>query len=247
MQLASFKTFFLSLGILTLVLASCGQVKTIMPPDYPAILAASSQSELWWVSLLSNEDVKVGPIRVGFDERVSNVFDIAWSGAGTTAWAVGDEGYNLYQLNITNGRATLVGRTGVALNALAVDAQGRLIGLAGTRVYMVNPSTGAANPVSDLTLPGLSSGDAVFADSDILYASVGGYQGDYLVKMDLTSKQVATVGNTGFSEVYALSFKDGVLYGATSSGALLRIDTSTGAGVALRYAPVGLFGAQSVP
>ena len=242
------RTFFLSLGLLALVFVSCGQVeKTITPPDRPSILAVSAESELWWVSLLSNEDVRVGPIRLNSGERVSNVFDIAWSGAGTTAWAVGDEGYNLYQLNITNGHATLIGSAGVQLNALAVDARGRLIGLSGTGVYEVNPSSGAANRLPGLTLPGLSSGDVAFAEGDVLYASVKGNQGDYLVKIDLASEQVDTVGKIGFSDVYALTFKDGVLYGGTSSGALLRIDTSTGAGVALRYLPFGLFGAQSVP
>lgn len=190
--------------------------------------------------------MKVGPIRTASGQRILGVFDLAWDGKSSSAWALGDSGGSLYKVQVASGVATRVGSTGAVLNGLALDAQGRLFGIGGSGVYELNPLTGAASAIPGVSLPCDSSGDAAFGDA--LYASVscGSLSGDSLVKVDLASKQAILVGTIGFEGVYGLSFKDGVLYGATSAGGLLRIDTSTGAGTRIRFLPFGVYGTQGL-
>lgn len=230
--------------LLALLLASCTQNRVSAPS--PSLLAVSSQDELWWLSLSAQPDAKIGSIRTNSGQNVSGVYDLAWDGASSVAWAVGDFGYTLYRVEVATGTASRVGSTGLALNGLAIDPSGRLIGLGGQQVYEVNPTTGAASAIPGIQLPCASSGDAAFANG--LYASVkcNSGSGDSLVKVDLASKQVSTVGSTGFADVYGLSFRDGVLYGATLGGQLIRIDTGTGSGVLVRTLPFGVYGTQSV-
>ncbi|BDG20291.1 hypothetical protein TthSNM11_24940 (plasmid) [Thermus thermophilus] len=233
---------------LLLFLASCQEQSS--PPDTASyLLAVNAQDELWWVSLSTKPDIKVGPVHSD-SQRVTGVFDLAWDGSSSTAWAVGDAGYTLYRLEVASGRATRVGSTGAFINALAVDpSSGRLFGLGGSRVYEVNPETGSAASIQGIQLSCGSSGDVAWVEGAYLLVTLdcGDPSGDVLAKVDFSTKQVLRVGTIGFSGVYGLSYKNRVLYGATAGGQLIRIDEQTGLGTLVRNLPFGVYGSQSLP
>ncbi len=147
------------LSLLLGMLVSCdNQAK----PPSKALLGVSAQSELWWISLTREPDAKIGPIKDSSGRSVSGVYDLAWNGATSFAWAVGDHGYTLYRVEVSTGVATRVGALGTFVNGLTLGPTGVLIGAGYGRLYDIDATTGVATPISDLTLPCDSSGDLAY-------------------------------------------------------------------------------------
>ena len=114
-------------------------------------------------------------------------------------------------------------------NALAFDGNDVLFSASEhLAVNCFDPSTGAAAVVAEL--PASSSGDVVFLNATTLYATVSASGGDLLVRVDVQSGAVKTVGSTKASSIYGLFVDHRKLYGVTPTsfscrgGDLLRID-----------------------
>ncbi len=143
---------------------------------------------------------------------------------------------NLYNVNWSTfsrvdpmtGKNTVIGNIGYSVNALAVSSSGKLYAAGGSDFIEINPITGAATKIGSYENGYYSSGDLAFDSDGKLYATVSG--GDRLVTVDVNTGKATLIGAIGYSTVYGLSFKDGVLYGVTESGLLLKINTATGAG-----------------
>lgn len=236
--------FFL---VVLLGLAGCADPFS-SPDPATSIVAVSSSDELWWISLTSRPDLKVGAIKTSSGEPLRWVWDLAWDGRSAYAWVVAFGGSQLYRVRLDDGSASYVGLTGTSVNALAVDSAGKLVaagGTYGTQLYQLDPHNGQAIPYEGLKLPCASSGDLVFFSGKLL-ASVDCGLGDVLVEVDFGTSSVRTVGSIGYSKVYGLSEKNGVLYGATERGELITLDAATGQGRFLRRMPFGVYGTQAI-
>ncbi len=156
---------------------------------------------------------------------------------------------SLYVIDGSTGSRTLVGATGAFINALAFDAGGILYGAGGTRLYTVDPATGAATMVGSTGFA--SSGDLAFDGLGNLYmtardpAAPSGT--DLLLLVDPATGAATLVGDIGFAEVFGLAFEGGSLYGFTSSGKTLLIDTATGQGTQVAVNGLVAWGAASLP
>lgn len=230
-----------------LLLAGCADLSP-SPDMETSILAVSSSDELWWISLISRPDIRVGSIRTPAGERIQQVWDLAWDGQSAYAWAIAFTGSQLYKVRLSDGLANYVGLTGTSLNALASSGSGRLIGIGGLygrQLYELDPVSGRAIAFGGIELPCASSGDLVFLVNRLL-ASLDCGLSDVLVEIDLDARRVQEIGPIGFSQVYGLSEKKGILYGATARGELIEINSATGQGRFLRHLPFGVFGTQGV-
>jgi hypothetical protein len=137
--------------------------------------------------------------------------------------------------------------------ALGAGADGWLyyISTAG-EVRRVQPDTFVEERVAAWPLAGEVVADIAAGAGGILYtASRSGSDPFTLYGIDPAAGTVTPIGSIGPWNVEALAFVDGVLYGLSAEGDLLRIDTSTGAGVAIGTIPPGPFmtfvGAASPP
>lgn len=74
------------------------------------------------------------------------------------------------------------------------------------------------------------SGDLSFDDNDNLYATLNSGGKVHLATIDVNTGAATLIGDIGFSAVYGLAFFCCNLYGATSSGGLLKINAFSGAG-----------------
>ena len=140
----------------------------------------------------------------------------------------------LYVLNPTTGHATAVGPLGFSdINALVTrPGTGRLYAagnVAPGRFVSIDAKTGKAHQIGTFG-PGLgSAGDLAFVNGT-LYATLNraGFAHTYFAKVSLSTGHATLIGDTGFPNVWGLTLRGGVLYGATKSGLFLRIAPTTG-------------------
>jgi hypothetical protein len=118
---------------------------------------------------------------------------------------------------------SLVGPCGNSIFALAFRKDGVLFGSSASQLFTINPNTGAATLVGAM---GVSSSfwDIKFDGSGQLYLAQTS-----LYKVNTSTGHATLVGAIGFS-VWALDFEDGTLYGFTTVGQIISINTTTGAG-----------------
>jgi len=138
----------------------------------------------------------------------------------------------LYSINPNTGGGTVIGDTGVALNALVFGADGTLYGAGSDSLYAISPSTGSSTLLGSGTGPGTynSSGDLAFDGAGKLYlTSSGSSSGDKLLSLDPSTGQGVAIGNTGFTNVYGLVYLNGTMYGFSIGGQVVTINLSTGA------------------
>lgn len=120
------------------------------------------------------------------------------------------------------------------MNALAVSNNGKVFAASSSNGDLINIDVNTGNGVlvgnygSGLT----SSGDLVFDFHGNLYASVKkpSSSTDWLAKINTETGEATLIGDTGFINIYGLSFINNVLYGTTFSGELIRINQKTGGG-----------------
>jgi hypothetical protein len=210
----------------------------------PELWVADESSELGRVDVPTGAYTHVGRTMDGPTFVVLG--DIALSPAGVL-FGVADPAYTggsspLYRIDQATGALTLVGDTGVALEALGFRSDGALYGAGGTTVYALDPATGAATMVRTISPPTLHAGDLAFDASGMLYLTAHPLTGtleSILFRIDLAGAGFATVGPTGFKLVYGLALAaDGQMYG-TGYGAdnVFRLDLATGAGTQVSVLP----------
>ena len=140
-----------------------------------------------------------------------------------------------FAVDSTTGQARTIGATGVtSCNAMArknnvLYATAQTGGPTGARqLVTIDPITAQASvlfPNLGVDLRGLAPKDG----SNELYGIADG-QPDRLVTIDLTTGQVTTIGNTGFTGIQALDSEMSLLFlfGWDVNAGLVRIDPTTG-------------------
>lgn len=117
----------------------------------------------------------------------------------------------------------------------------------------INTSTGLATLIGLYGSGFISSGDLAFSPNGILYAAVQdpNIKNTVLVIVDKnsgTASRVNSINDSGFTNIWGLSFIGGQLYGLTSDingiGILLLIDINTGQGSFVRNINFSAFGSS---
>ena len=236
------------LALFPVLLASCGggspsgSAPSPQPGTGPVPAAASAYAAtgnaLYRVALSgSGTDTKLADLA-----PASPITDLAWD--GSTLYGVTFS--QLLKIDVASGAITVVGSLGVGdMNALTFDKNGNLYGAGnGGAFYTVNKATGAASNVGPMGF--FSSGDLAFTADGTLYAAgtLDPFGPDSLIRIDLGTGKGTAVGSIGFNLVFGLNVQGSVLYGLTSAGQLLTINTSTGAGTLVRDTGLPVTGLQ---
>jgi hypothetical protein len=97
------------------------------------------------------------------------------------------------------------------------------------QVFSVDPMAGASNPVASLPA-GLEPDGDLSAVNGTLYVALLGQNGttDTLASVDVSGMTITPIGDTGSAHLYGLATLGGVLYGLSSTGEIVTIDTATG-------------------
>jgi hypothetical protein len=173
--------------------------------------------------------------------------DIAFSPSGEL---FGVTFTDLYSIDPTTAASTLIGSLGINdSNALEFVPDGRLF-LASrnsTLLRTVNTTTGATTVVGDMGVS--SSGDLAFdLSSGNLFLSAASFPNDNLYQVDPNTAASTLVGSIGFPAVFGIDFFFGsTLFGLTNGGALITINTTSGAGTFVANTGVAAFGASTAP
>jgi hypothetical protein len=111
---------------------------------------------------------------------------------------------------------------------LAIDRDGRAFVTAGAELWTVDLANGQRRKVGDLGGSWYSSGDCVInKDNSLFMSSKANNQPDTLVIIDAETGRATRFGDIGFSRVYGLTAGWGMMFGMTSAGELLSLDTGT--------------------
>ncbi len=167
--------------------------------------------------------IDIGPV-----ETTSNgvtLTDVALAPSGILYGV--DFGSDLYTINPENGQSTLVGPLNAVVNGLVVSATGTIYGSGSNDLVTVNPTTGASTLIGSTGYN--SSGDLAFTPDGALYMTASGSSSDSLVTLNPTTGAGTLVGNINQGSVYGIVSSYGTLFGATSGGNLLVINSATGA------------------
>ncbi|PWF41525.1 hypothetical protein [Massilia glaciei] len=155
----------------------------------------------------------------------------------------------LLAIDLKTGACDAVGSLGIETKGakLAIASNGKMYCIAtpaggATGLYLIDTGTGAAtligvlgpNPAGGVNIP--SFGMAFDADDNLFGALTGydpgsGQASVSLMKVDLGTGQAQPFGaGVGFNSLCGMAFYDNSLYGVTSDGKFISIDTATGAG-----------------
>jgi len=128
---------------------------------------------------------------------------------------------------------SLVGVCGNNIFGLAFRQDGTLFGCSGNTLYQINPNTAAATLVGDM---GVNSSifDIKFDSGGHLYLveSSNLVENSTLYLVNTSTGQALQIGQNGAIGfiVWALDFDNGTLFGFTSGGQIVSINTTTGVG-----------------
>lgn len=201
-----------------------------------AVFIGASNGDLYDLDVLNNTYTLIGNTGPMFDIASNSEMLYGISGAGV-----------LKSIDETDATTVFIGSAGAFVNALAFDSSGTLYGAGSKSLYTIDLTTGQASFVGNTGYD--SSGDIAFdADGNLfMSATGGGIGGDRLVSLDPVTGAGTLIGATGFNQVYGLDFQGSTLYGFTSSGFTLEIDTSTGSATAVANNTIATFGADGIP
>ena len=171
--------------------------------------------------------------------------------AGANPRLFGVTNNQLYEIDPGSNSTSLIGNLGISTPlAVALDfaPNGVLYGLAGSGFYTINIETGAATLISNLESNFTSSGDLIFDPyNNQFWATSTGSGSDRLFSIDLAGN-ATEIGSIGFGGVWGLFLEEQNLYGGTSNGDLITINTDTGVGnFNLDVAQEAILGAASLP
>ncbi len=200
-----------------------------------------------FVNTGSNEigivDIDGGTIQIIGPANSAQLTDIAFAPDGQL-YGISFNG--LYAVDQTTGAATQIGSTGQTLNALDFTPDGTLYaaGPNGDALFVVDPSTGAANEVA--RLGHASAGDLQFdpVSGKLYMTSV-----DAVIAIDIDNGYGVqpVVDLTGLSEdVFGLGIADhGGLIGFGASGGIYDLDPTTGQATLTYTSTESFFGAAA--
>ncbi|GEM49439.1 hypothetical protein [Deinococcus cellulosilyticus] len=222
-----------------LLLASCNP--TTPAPEGPKDpFYAASFSALYQVGTSNAVDQKIG----NFD-LTSTLLDLALNPKNGELYGVSPSGF--FSIDKTSGKATGITMTGlVELNALAFDADGKLWGMGGNKLYLLDVAAKTYEKKLTLSTAKVASGDLAFHNGTLFVTLDNGGAADTLATINQESGQTTELGTTGFDEVFGLTSLNGKLYGVTSDNELLTLNTTTGVGSKVRNLSFSSVGGQSL-
>ncbi len=201
-----------------------------------AVLIGADNGDLYDHDVGSNTSTLIGNSGMAmFDIALDPLTNILYGISGSR---------DLYTIDQNNASLTFVGNAGSFINGLTFDSAGTLFGTGGTGLYSLDLVSGAATTIGSTGFN--SSGDIAFDSSGNLYLSATGSGGDQLVSLDSTTGVGTAIGNMGFSSVYGLNFSGSTLFGFTSGGLTLSIDTGTGVSTQIATNSIAAYGADGV-
>ncbi len=153
-------------------------------------------------------------------ELVDDITDVAIDLDGRF-WGVSSD--TLWRIYPDSAEVWPVAALDVYLAGLTFVSDGRLVG-AGDGVWEIDTATGM---LTEIVAEGAyeTSGDIVGLPDGLLYWTVWG--GDGLVTVDPDSGDTNWVGAIGVERIFGLGYADESLFGFTSTGDAVRIDTGT--------------------
>jgi hypothetical protein len=206
------------LGVILLSILSAGPRLLAGPVDYVFL----TSGEFGTMDLQSGSFTAIGPASATYEDMTRL--------PGGDLYAVDSSDRLLILDQSTGAISSVIGTMGNSIEGAKFDGSGTLFGYNKTDLYTVNPSNANVTLVGAF---GISTGtyyDAAFNGNTMYLEETNGTGGTSNLYTVNTSTGAATlVGNIG-SEIYALDFENGTLYGFTASGQNVSIDTSTGVG-----------------
>jgi len=197
-------------------------------------------------------------------EGVAEMLDIAVDRAGNMVGTAAMSEHTvitgrLVSIDKTTAACTVL-KTGSYPNSLAFVPVGTvlpdreaLVGYVNDAYVRIDPDTGTVIGIGNLNAPGaanpwMSSGDIVSIVGGGTYVTIipkgsvtADPAGDRIAEVDpATGAITRLIGATGATGLYGLGYWGGIAYGFSSSGLLVKIDLSTGAGT-----PIPITGAPS--
>jgi hypothetical protein len=164
-------------------------------------------------------------------------WDIAPASPASQVW-IDDANGEIATLNPSNGIVTLVGASGVGLSDIAFNHQGQLFGISFTALYSINPQTGAATLIGDLSAGGGEMNGLKFGPDGTLYAVSSATEQLYTINT-ATGAATALNGTLQAASAGDIAFEHGVLYLADANGALEKLTISNGTVSASVVGPIG--------
>jgi hypothetical protein len=201
--------------------ARCAPGFTCQSPDGCVATAfAVDSTTLYGITLPAGTAQAIGPT------SGHSLTDVAL-GARGNLFGVSDK--FLYALDPKTGAASRIAEMAGFPTALGFGPDGTLYvaaehdAVAANGVFMVNPDTGAETFVVDFPFGYVASGDLAVIGRT-LYATVAGGTEDVLVSIDLDTGDGSVEGPIGFGCVWGLAAQEGVLFGFTCNGQVIRFD-----------------------
>ena len=207
------------------------------------LFACDSSANLFKVNTATGSATRIGNMG-------TVMTDIAFSPSGEL---FGVDDSRLFSIDSTTGASMFIGNLNLGLrfnvaNALEFSPDGTLFlaNSSSTLLYTVNTTTGATTVVGDMGVS--SSGDLAFdVSSGNLFLSTPGPT-DNLYQVDPHTGASTLVGSIGFSFVFGMDFFFGnTLFGLINGGALITINTTSGAGTFVANTGIAAFGAATAP
>jgi hypothetical protein len=184
-------------------------------------LIASTPTSLWQI------DPDTGSTSIK-NHACYQVTDVAFD--GNTLYAVSFS--QLLKIDPFTGACSAIGYIGnTNINSQAVTRDGKMYAASSNgEFYTLNKVTGTGTFLGSFGAGLGSSGDLAIDFAGNMYAPVmrSGYSNDWLARIDISNGQATPIYDLGEAGTWGLDFRNGILYGVTSSGHLLEIDPSTG-------------------
>ena len=145
----------------------------------------------------------------------------------------------LVKIDIKTGDTIVIGDTGFPIAGLAYNAQRQtLYASTAKQLIALDIKTGKGTPVATVANKDYNCGEVAFDSNGIAYITLIGYQKKKLLaRCNLDTREVKTIGDTGFPGIGSIEFVGNVLYGVTGrffnlgkDGQLIRLNTQTGKG-----------------
>jgi hypothetical protein len=198
------------------------------------VYVAGSGGEFGTINLTTGAFTAIGP---GLDLGNSNTIFGMGFGSNGNLYGV-DSGLptsNLFQINTTTGVATPSGGTPLSDSAVGAgaDASGKLYVIdnnSPASLYTLQPPSATTTTIGST---GIASDGlvAVNANGSQIFTSIlvnGGFSPDDLGKINPSTGVATDLGSTGFL-IFAGLFVGDTLYGFTSTGEIVTLNTTTGA------------------
>jgi hypothetical protein len=191
---------------------------------------------LWKYNVNTNLSTLIGQTGTMHDIALDPTTNILYGVLGGTA---------LYAIDPNTAATSFIGHTNAIINGLTFDSNGTLYGSGGNNLFSLSLSTGFAALIGSGAYN--SSGDIAFDNMGNLYLSSTTSNtglGDSLWLLNVSTGGGTMLGVTGYEAVYGLNFLDNTLYGFTSSGTTISLNTLTGAGTFVSTNSILAFGAD---